>query len=124
MVYLADRFGHLGRDGVQVRLQRCEELGVQRGDQIVVVLLLAGCVEGVPRQLVEIPCVLQLNVGKAYRHGSVRLGEEGYVQVRAEGDCGGNGRLAIRVNSAALPSGCFVFDALPFRGRRRARRTQ
>lgn len=63
-------------------------------------LLLPRRIEGIPRQLVDIPGMLKLDVGKADGNGPMRLGKARDVKVRAQGDCGGNGRLMSNVNTS------------------------
>jgi len=71
MVNLARRLGYLWRNGVYMRLQGGQEIRVQRRDKIVVVLLLVLGLEGIPGEVVNVPCVLQLYVWEAQSNGAV-----------------------------------------------------
>ena len=65
MMDLANGLFGLGRHLVYERLDGSHEIGVQSSDEIVVILFLACLGKRVPRQLVKVPSVFHLYVGKA-----------------------------------------------------------
>ena len=69
-----------------MRLDGGEEINIERRDKIVVEPLLARLRECLPRQVIDIPCVVERDVGKSERDGTAGLGEEGDEEVGAEGD--------------------------------------
>lgn len=90
---LADRIGGFGRDFVDEWLNGSHEVGIEGGDEIVVVLLLAWLGEAVPRKIVNVPCVFHLYIWKAQLDGPIGLGQKRDVEVGAEGYGGSNGSL-------------------------------
>lgn len=80
---LAFLFGQLGGDGGYVGFERVKEVGVERGDEVVVVLLFGRVGECLPGELVDVPCVVELDVRESQRDGAAALGEEGNEEVGA-----------------------------------------
>lgn len=54
-----------------MRLQSLDEVGIERGDMAIVGLFLVGMLKYCPGQLVDIPGVLEVNVGKAQTDGAL-----------------------------------------------------
>lgn len=70
MVDLANVAGLVGRHVGKVRLYRGDEIGIEFGDEVIVGLLLGGVVENGPGQIVNIPCVVKVDVGEFQRNRS------------------------------------------------------
>lgn len=83
LVHLAQLLVVSGRHGVDVRLQGVDELGVELRHERKVRLFLIGAVEDVPRQVVNVPGVEEVDVGESQRDGSLGLGEGCDVEVGA-----------------------------------------
>jgi hypothetical protein len=86
MVDLSNLFGCLWGHGFDVWLDGGKKISIKRCDEIIIKPLLAGLWECCPWQVVNVPCVVERNVGKSERNGTARFGEEGDEEVRAEGD--------------------------------------
>ena len=71
MVYFADRFGGFGRHLIDEGLYGGHEVGVERRDEVIVVLLLPWLREAVPWQFINVPGVLHLYVWEAQFDGSI-----------------------------------------------------
>jgi hypothetical protein len=76
-----------------MRLQGGQKIWVQGRDQVVVVFLLVLGLESVPRQMINVPSVLQLYVREAQSDGTVGFGEKRDEEVGAEGNGSGYGGL-------------------------------
>lgn len=119
-MYLSNGLGLLRRDFVDEGLDGCEELGVEGGDEIVVVLLLPCFRERVPWQVVYVPCVLHLYVGKPQLDRPIRFGKERDVKVGAKRNGSSDGGLHSVSHIEKTLRACCV----PFRVLRRVHRTQ
>lgn len=53
-----------------------QEIGVEGGDEVVIVLLFTNFGEFRPWQIINDPCMIELYVRKAERDCAIRLGEE------------------------------------------------
>lgn len=78
---LAGLLGVVQGDNIEVWLQGVDELGVEFSNERVVRLFLIGTVENVPRQVVNVPGVDEVDVGESQRDGSSRLGEGSDMEV-------------------------------------------
>lgn len=81
---LPDTLGLLWGDVGQVEFQSRNELRVERRDQVIVVLLLTRSRKRGPRQVIDVPSVCQIDIGKSERDGPFGFGERGDEEVGTE----------------------------------------
>ena len=63
------------RDVEDVRFHGVHKNRIELGDKVVVALLAIGVREGIPRESVNVPCVIEVDVAEAQGYGTARLGE-------------------------------------------------
>lgn len=88
-MYFAHLFRLVMGDFGKVGLDSSKKIRVEGGDEIVVVLFLVGSLEDGPRQVVDIPRVLEVDIGESQGNGSLRLGQGRDVKIGPEGNRGG-----------------------------------
>ncbi len=103
-----------------MRFESSKEVGVEGCDEVVVVLLLRGLRECGPGESVNVPGVVETDIGEAQGYCAPGFGEEGHEEVGAEGDGCGDGGLWMLSEYSSQLNGRHV----PCRGRLHARRIQ
>lgn len=83
LVHLADVGGLVFRDIDEEGLYGVDEFLVDLGDEAVVVLLFPWLLEDLPRELVDVPRMVEVDVGEFQRYSSLRLGKRVDEQVRS-----------------------------------------
>lgn len=85
--------GDMGRDIGDVRSHGLHKVLIELGDEIVVALLAIGMRESMPRQGVNVPGVVEVDIAEAQCDGPAGFGEGRHEHVGTEGDGGGHGSL-------------------------------
>lgn len=88
-----DFFGLVWRDALKVWLDRIYQVVIELSDLRVVVLLFVGRMERGPRQVVNVPRVVQVDVGEAQGDNPAGFGKRRDMEVRAQRDGRGDGSL-------------------------------
>ena len=99
LVHLADVGGLVYRDIGEAGLYGVNEFLVDLGDEAVVVLLFPWLLEDRPWQLVDIPRMIEIDVGECQRYSSLRLGKRIDEEVGSQRDGGSNRSLTKQKNN-------------------------
>jgi hypothetical protein len=81
-MYLANAGWLVGGDIGEEGLDRIDELGVKFRDERIVILLLRWLLEGRPWELINIPEVVEVDIGEFERYRALGLGERCDEEVR------------------------------------------